>query len=60
MDHFHDFFEPRLKESGYSGIFKMKTKKDEEPDIDGCALFYKTDRHDLRSSFFVFLCLLAM
>ena len=58
VDHFSDFFEPRLKEKGFDGFFKPKTSSPclriaGNSGPDGCALFYKTekfsclDKHEL-------------
>lgn len=52
-DHeFHDFFQPRLSELGYDGIFNSKTRartmsSDERKRVDGCATFWKRSKYDL-------------
>jgi nocturnin len=48
VDHFFDFFQPKLSESGFEGIFKPKPSSpclnvDGNSGPDGCALFYKAD-----------------
>lgn len=53
VDHFPDFFQPKLSEKGFGGVFKPKAsspclKVDGNSGPDGCALFYKIDK---------FLCL---
>ena len=40
-DHFHDFFLPEMQKHGYTGVFKAKVNG-----VDGCAIFYKTDRFE--------------
>ena len=49
VDHFPDFFQPRLKENGFEGFFKPKPSSpclsvEGNSGPDGCALFYKTDK----------------
>jgi nocturnin len=49
VDHFPDFFQPKLKENGFEGFFKPKPfspclKVEGNSGPDGCALFYKADK----------------
>jgi CCR4-NOT transcription complex subunit 6 len=53
-DHFDNFLYPKLKENGYEGIFKKKTRtvvSDNPKQIDGCAIFYKEDRFALTEQY---------
>eukprot|EP00475_Leptophrys_vorax_P005145 TRINITY_DN1309_c0_g1_i1.p1 TRINITY_DN1309_c0_g1~~TRINITY_DN1309_c0_g1_i1.p1 ORF type:complete len:652 (-),score=171.69 TRINITY_DN1309_c0_g1_i1:995-2950(-) len=53
-DHFDDFLYPKLKENGYEGIYKKKTRtaNPENPkQIDGCAIFYKEDKFALNEQY---------
>lgn len=62
-DHFRTFYQPRLNDAGYDGIFKAKTRdapawsidlstpgSTATPSIDGCATFYRRDRFVLLES----------
>lgn len=40
VDHFEDFFEPRLGALGYTGVFWQRPNRK----ADGCAIFYRADR----------------
>lgn len=42
-DHYHEWFEPQLKEHGYSGVFQCRTGSH----TDGCAVFYRTKKLQL-------------
>lgn len=44
-DHYYDWFNPRLNEEGYTGIYKKRTGDKH----DGCATFFKRDRFALES-----------
>ena len=49
VDHFSDFFQPRLSENGFEGFFKPKQSSpclrvEGNSGPDGCALFYKTEK----------------
>ena len=49
VDHFPDFFQPKLKENGFEGFFKPKPSSpclevEGNSGPDGCALFYKADK----------------
>lgn len=49
VDHFPDFFQPKLKEVGFEGVFKPKPdspclKIEGNSGPDGCAIFYKTEK----------------
>ncbi len=55
VDHYRDFFLPRLTEHGYAGLWRAKVKSPcsrIEPNNgpDGCALFYRTSRFSLLES----------
>eukprot|EP00040_Diaphanoeca_grandis_P024013 m.131422 g.131422 ORF g.131422 m.131422 type:complete len:511 (-) comp29546_c0_seq1:160-1692(-) len=46
------FFEPKLKENGYAGVFRAKSRartmgESAKKEVDGCAVFYKTAKYDL-------------
>ena len=48
VDHFSDFFQPKLSENGFEGIFKPKASSpclhvEGNSGPDGCALFYKAN-----------------
>lgn len=50
VDHFSDFFQPKLSENGFEGIFKPKSSSpclqvEGNSGPDGCALFYKAERY---------------
>jgi len=43
------FFQPKLADSGYTGVFALKSRarsksSDEQLDVDGCAIFYKNNK----------------
>ena len=49
VDHFSDFFQPKLKENGFEGLFKPKKysaclEKEINNGPDGCALFYRAEK----------------
>lgn len=48
VDHFDDWFLPKLSAHGYDGIFLPKVK-DDKPTTDGCALFYRKSYFSLVS-----------
>lgn len=60
-EHFDDFFKPILKQYGYDGIYKKKTteiftsgsgrKKDGKYTMDGCAIFYKSNKFIAKENF---------
>jgi CCR4-NOT transcription complex subunit 6 len=53
-DHFEDFIYPKLKEAGYEGLFKAKTRmamSDNPKQIDGCAIFYREDKFALTEQY---------
>ncbi|POM63986.1 Hypothetical protein PHPALM_20546 [Phytophthora palmivora] len=47
VDHFEDFFEPRLKQAGFVGVYKRRTG---ETTHDGCAIFVKKSMFRIVSS----------
>lgn len=52
MGQFNDYFEPKLKQHGYEGIFWPKSRArtmrdDERQHVDGCATFIKTEAFEL-------------
>ncbi|KAG2761089.1 hypothetical protein PC129_g13057 [Phytophthora cactorum] len=47
VDHFEDFFEPRLKKAGFVGVYKRRTG---EKTHDGCAIFVKKNMFRIVSS----------
>ncbi|KAG1681872.1 CCR4-NOT transcription complex subunit 6 [Nymphon striatum] len=51
-DQFYKFFLPELKQDGYNGIFSPKSRaktmaENERKYVDGCAIFYKTEKYAL-------------
>ncbi|XP_055954662.1 CCR4-NOT transcription complex subunit 6-like isoform X3 [Patella vulgata] len=51
-EQFHNFFLPELKRDGYDGIFEPKSRaktmtEQEKKHVDGCAIFYKTNKFTL-------------
>ena len=47
---FDEFFHPQLQREGYEGLYKRKTREsmsDDPSTIDGCAIFYRSDRFSL-------------
>ena len=47
---FDDYFHPQLQREGYEGLYKRKTREsmsDDPSTIDGCAIFYRSDRFSL-------------
>lgn len=54
MEHFDSFLYPKLKEAGYEGIFKVKTRvsmSDNPKQMDGCAIFFKEDTFALMEQY---------
>lgn len=52
MGQFYDYFEPKLNQHGYEGIYWPKSRArtmrdDERQHVDGCATFFKTDTFEL-------------
>merc|ERR1711871_457961 len=49
-DHFESFLYPQLSQQGYEGLYKKKTREAFGPKgrIDGCAMFYKRNKFQLR------------
>ena len=48
-EQFYKYFLPELKKEGYDGIFSPKSRaktmsESERKHVDGCAIFYKTDK----------------
>lgn len=53
-DQFHTFFKPELASRGYTGAFSPKSRaktmsEDERKYVDGCAIFWKSNKFDLDS-----------
>ncbi|KAG8184297.1 hypothetical protein JTE90_008982 [Oedothorax gibbosus] len=51
-EQFYTYFLPQLQEEGYDGIFSPKSRaktmsENERKHVDGCAIFYKTDKFTL-------------
>jgi len=49
---FNKFFEPKLKETGYAGVFRAKSRsrtmgEAAKKEVDGCAIFYKSSKYNL-------------
>ncbi|ETP48970.1 hypothetical protein F442_05397 [Phytophthora nicotianae P10297] len=47
VDHFEDFFEPRMKKAGFVGVYKRRTGENTH---DGCAIFVKKSMFRIVSS----------
>jgi CCR4-NOT transcription complex subunit 6 len=54
-DHFEKFLYPELKRCNYEGLYKAKTRPSlgQEGKVDGCALFYRTDRFKLKEKYVI-------
>jgi CCR4-NOT transcription complex subunit 6 len=53
-NHYESFFRPELARRGYKGVYKRKTRVatgDDKNLIDGCALFFRTERYSLREQY---------
>ncbi|CAD6215637.1 GSCOCG00000449001-RA-CDS, partial [Cotesia congregata] len=51
-DQFYNFFLPELKREGYDGIFSPKSRaktmaENDRKYVDGCAIFYRTAKHQV-------------
>ncbi|XP_055941113.1 uncharacterized protein LOC129971401 isoform X1 [Argiope bruennichi] len=51
-EQFYRYFKPELKKEGYDGIFSPKSRaktmsENERKHVDGCAIFFKTDKFTL-------------
>ncbi|KAG9508886.1 CCR4-NOT transcription complex subunit 6, partial [Fragariocoptes setiger] len=63
---FRDYFGPQLSEAGYGGVFepKSRAKTMHEPQVkqqvDGCAIFYKRSRYQLKAQHLIEYNQLAM
>ena len=54
LDHFDDFLYPKMREHGYQGVYKAKTRPtlgDSLRQLDGCAIFYKEDKFALMEQY---------
>jgi len=56
LEHFENFLYPKLKEAGYEGLFKKKTRASfnetaTATQMDGCAIFYKEERFALMEQY---------
>lgn len=54
-EQYYNYFLPELKEQGYDGFFSPKSRartmsESDRKHVDGCAIFYKTEKYDLHSS----------
>eukprot|EP01090_Pellita_catalonica_P021956 TRINITY_DN8364_c0_g1_i1.p1 TRINITY_DN8364_c0_g1~~TRINITY_DN8364_c0_g1_i1.p1 ORF type:complete len:787 (-),score=118.37 TRINITY_DN8364_c0_g1_i1:74-2434(-) len=50
--HFYEYFLPKMREHGFNGVFKPKSRARtmddwEASNVDGCALFYKEERFEI-------------
>ena len=52
-DHFESFLYPQLSAMGYEGLYKQKTREALGPRgrIDGCALFFKVAKFELKEKY---------
>lgn len=53
-EQYYNYFLPELKEQGYDGFFSPKSRartmsESDRKHVDGCAIFYKTEKYDLHS-----------
>lgn len=53
-EQYYNYFLPELKEQGYDGFFSPKSRartmsESDRKHVDGCAIFYKTEKYELRS-----------
>lgn len=54
-EQYYNYFLPELKEQGYDGFFSPKSRartmsESDRKHVDGCAIFYKTEKYELHSS----------
>lgn len=64
-EHFHDYFLKELQQEGYEGIFSPKSRaktmsEGERKHVDGCAIFFKTNKFSLIQEHLVEFNQLAM
>ena len=54
-DHFESFLYPQLSALGYEGLYKQKTREALGPRgrIDGCALFFKLSKFELKEKYVI-------
>ena len=54
-DHFESFLYPQLSAMGYEGLYKQKTREALGPRgrIDGCALFFKVAKFELKEKYVI-------
>lgn len=55
-EQYYNYFLPELKEQGYDGFFSPKSRartmsESDRKHVDGCAIFYKTEKYDPLSLF---------
>lgn len=55
-EQYYNYFLPELKEQGYDGFFSPKSRartmsESDRKHVDGCAIFYKTEKYNLRLHF---------
>jgi CCR4-NOT transcription complex subunit 6 len=53
-NHYETFFRSELARRGYKGVFKRKTREasgEESNFVDGCAIFFRSDRYTLRENY---------
>lgn len=60
-EQYYNFFLPELKEQGYDGFFSSKSRartmsESDRKHVDGCAIFYKTEKYVLDTFLFLALC----
>lgn len=55
-EQYYNYFLPELKEQGYDGFFSPKSRartmsESDRKHVDGCAIFYKTEKYGWHSHF---------
>lgn len=55
-EQYYNYFLPELKEQGYDGFFSPKSRartmsESDRKHVDGCAIFYKTEKYNLHLHF---------
>lgn len=64
-EQYYNFFLPELKEQGYDGFFSPKSRartmsESDRKHVDGCAIFYKTEKYVFNSFVFFALWLVSL
>lgn len=64
-EQYYNFFLPELKEQGYDGFFSPKSRartmsESDRKHVDGCAIFYKTEKYVPPNYVFIVLWALSL